>query len=322
MTIGKGSIYFNYMDWLQIKRVLRAGVLSFSRNAFVSFASILVMTVTLFTVGTTIFAGVILNSALLELRDKADVNVYFTTNAPEDRILEMKASLEALPEVAGVEYLSRDEALAAFRERHKNDQLTLQALDELADNPLGAVLNVKAKDISQYETIAAFLQDQQASPQGGPSIVDKINFYDEQHRAALERLQRITSSAQRLGIIIIALLIATTLAISFNTLRLAIYTSRDEIQVMRLVGANVFYIRAPFMVEGVLYGLVAGIATLLIFYPLTWWLGGATGNFFGGVNIFSYYLSHFLYFFLIIVGTGVLLGALASFMAVRRYLKI
>lgn len=310
------------MDMLTVKRVLRSGLLSFSRNAFVSVASILVMTVTLFTVGVTIFAGVILNSALIELRDKADVNVYFAQGATEDRILEMKASLEALPEVASVEYLSRDEALAQFRERHKNDQLTLQALDELGENPLGAVLNVKAKDITQYEAIAAFLQDQQVAEAGSTNVIDKINFYDEQHRAALERLQRITDSASRLGLIIISILILTTLAISFNTLRLAIYSSRDEIQVMRLVGAGSFYIRAPFMVEGMLYGLIAGIITLLIFYPLTWWLGGATGNFFGGVNIFSYYMSHFLYFFAVIIGTGIILGAIASFLAVRRYLKI
>lgn len=310
------------MKWLTVKRIFRAGILSFSRNAFVSFASILVMTVTLFTVGVTLFAGVILGSALAELRDKADVNVYFTQNAPEDRMLELKASLEALPEVSKVEYLSRDEALAQFRERHKNDQLTLSALDELGDNPLGAVLNIKAKDISQYESISAFLKDQQSSQVGGASIIDKINFYDAQHRAALERLQYITSSAKVLGEWIVAILILTTLAISFNTLRLAIYSSRDEIQVMRLVGAGSFYIRAPFMVEGVLYGLIAGMVTLLIFYPLTWWLGGATGNFFGGINIFNYYLGNFFYFFLIIVGTGVVLGALASFLAVRRYLKI
>lgn len=310
------------MDMLTAKRVLRSGLLSFSRNAFVSVASILVMTVTLFTVGVTIFAGVILNSALIELRDKADVNVYFAQGATEDRILEMKASLEALPEVASVEYLSRDDALAQFRERHKNDQLTLQALDELGENPLGAVLNVKAKDITQYEAIASFLQDQQVAEAGSTNIIDKINFYDEQHRAALERLQRITDSAGRLGFIIISILILTTLAISFNTLRLAIYSSRDEIQVMRLVGAGSFYIRAPFMVEGMLYGLIAGIITLLIFYPLTWWLGGATGNFFGGVNIFTYYVEHFLYFFAVIIGTGIVLGAIASFLAVRRYLKI
>ncbi len=310
------------MDWVLIKRILRAGMLDFSRNAFVSIASILVMTVTLFVVGVTIFAGVILGSALQELREKADVNVYFVQNAPEQQIMELKASLEALPEVAKVDYVSSDEALAQFRERHQNDQLTLGALDELGQNPLGAVLNIKAKDISQYNSIASFLQDQQNEATGTGSIIDKINYYDESHQQALSRLEQVTNSSQRLGFILVVILIATTIAISFNTLRLAIYTSRDEIQVMRLVGAGSFYIRAPFMVEGVLYGLIAALITLLIFYPLTWWLGGATGNFFGGVNVFNYYLSHFLYFFLIVVGTGVLLGAVASFLAVRRYLKI
>ena len=91
---------------------------------------------------------------------------------------------------------------------------------------------------------------------------------------------------------------------------------------MRLVGAARFYIRAPFMVEGVLYGLIAGVITLLLFYPLTYWLGRSTADFFGGINIFSYYLSHFLLFFGAIIGTGVVLGAVASFLAVRRYLKI
>lgn len=280
------------------------------------------MTVTLFVVGTTVFAGVILNSAIVELRDKADVNVYFTTGAPVDQIKALQTQLEAMPEVASVEYVSANDALAQFRERHQNDQLTLQALDELGQNPLGAVLNIKAKDISQYEAIASFLNSQATVSTGGPSIIDKVNFYDEQHRTALESLQNITSSAQRLGFIIIAILILTTIAISFNTLRLAIYTSRDEIHVMRLVGAGAFYIRAPFMVEGVLYGLVAGVVTLLLFYPLTWWLGAATANFFGGVNVFDYYLSHFLLFFGLIIGTGVILGSVASFLAVRRYLKI
>lgn len=310
------------MNWVTTKRVLRAGFLSFWRNAFVSFASILVMTVTLFTVGTTMFAGVILSSALTELRDKADVNVYFTTTAAEERILEMKSSLEALPEVASVEYVSREEALAEFRERHADDQLTLQALEELGSNPLGAVLNVQARDISQYEAIAKFLNEQQTLETGSASIIDKINFYDAEHRAALARLQNITDSAQQLGLVIILILVAMTIAISFNTLRLAIYTSRDEIHVMRLVGAGSFYVRAPFMVEGMLYGMVAGVITLLLFYPLSWWLGSLTGNFFGNINIFTYYLSNFLTFFLVIMGTGVALGIIASYLAVRRYLKI
>ena len=280
------------------------------------------MIFTLFIIGLTVFTAVILQTTLNEFRSQADMNVYFTTDAPEDRIVEIKSSLEALPEVKSVEYLSREQALAAFRERHRNDQLTLQALDELGDNPLGAVLNVEAKDISQYETIANFLQSEEALGAGGLGVIDKINYYDEEHRAAIDRLASITDSAKVIGFVIILVLIATTIAISLNTIRLAIYTSREEISVMRLVGADQFYIRAPFMVEGVLYGLIAGIVTLILFYPLTWWLGSTTESFFGGINIFYYYLSHFPLFFLAFVGTGVVLGVVASFLAVRRYLTI
>ncbi len=280
------------------------------------------MIFTLLVIGFAMFTGVILTSTLEEFRDKADLNVYFTTDAPEDRILELKSSLEALPEVETVTYTSRDAALAAFRERHQNDQLTLQALDELSDNPLGAVLNVKAHDITQYDTIATFLNKQDALGDGNPQIIEKINYYDSNHRAAVDRLAQITDSARWIGLVVIGIFVVMTIAISFNTLRLAIYSSRDEIQVMRLVGATKNYIRAPFMIEGVLYGFTAAVITLLILYPLTWWLGSSTASFFGGINAFSYFISHFPLFFLVIVGSGVVLGATASFLAIRRYLKV
>jgi cell division transport system permease protein len=311
------------MSWITIKRIFRAGFLDFWRNGFISFASVLMMVFTLFVIGLAIFTGVILNSTLQTFRDKADMNVYFTTDAPEDQILEIQKELQALPEVAQVTYMSRDDALAAFRELHQNDQLTLQALDQLGNNPLGAVLNVRAKDITQYDSIATFLQGkQQALAAGQTSIIDKINYFDEQHRNAIQKLASITDSAKWIGFIIITIFVLATIAISFNTLRLAIYSSRDEIHVMRLVGAAKGYIRAPFMVEGIMYGLIAGIITLLLFYPLTWWMGDSTQAFFGGVNVYSYYLHDFPFFFLIIVGSGVALGAVASFLAVRRYLRI
>ena len=310
------------MDWISVKRVCRAGFLSFWRNGFVTLASVLVMTVTLFTLGLVVFTGIILGTTLDDLRDKADINVYFTTSAPEERILEFKVQIEGLPEVAGVEYISREQELALFRERHANDQLTLQALDELGDNPLGAVLNIRAKDISQYDAIGKFLENEQALKSGETQIIDKVNYFDERHRTAIDRLASITDAAERLGLVIIIILALIAIAITFNTIRLAIYTSREEIAVMRLVGAGQAYIRAPFMVEGVLYGLVSGIITLLIFYPLTWWLGRTTENFFGGLNVFSYYVSHFPLFFLVIVGTGAILGAVASLLATRRYLQL
>ncbi len=311
------------MEWVTIRRIFRTGFLDFWRNGFVSFASVLVMTITLFILGMTVFTGVILNTTLAQLRNQADMSVYLVPNTPTDQITQLQTTIQALPEVASVEYTSQDDELAQFRQRHQNDQLTLQALDELGGNPLGAVLTIKAKDISQYNAIAQFLQQQQQNVQPGQtSIIDKIDYFDAAHQQALTRLQEITNAAQRLGFVIITILALTSIAICFNTLRLAIYSSREEIAVMRLVGAGQAYIRAPFLVEGMLYGLISGILTLLIFYPLTYWLGNATQNFFGGVNIFTYYLSNFLFFFIGIIGTGMVLGAVASYLAVRRYLKI
>src|SRR5581483_3084565 len=114
----------------------------------------------------------------------------------------------------------------------------------------------------------------------------------------------IIASGGKLGFIIIAIFILTTVTTLFNMIRLIIYMSREEIQVMRLVGAGSFFIRAPFMVEGMLQGLVAGVITLLLLYPFTWWVGSSTAQFFGGVDVFGYYLSHFPLFFLIMAGAG------------------
>ncbi len=310
------------MDWMTVKRIFRAGFLDFWRNGFVSFASIMMMVFTLFIIGLAIFTGAILNTTLQQFRDKADMNVYFTTDAPESQILALQASVNALPEVASTQYISADQALAQFQQTHANDQLTLQALNELGTNPLGAVLNIKAKDISDYGSIADFLQGQEALQNGQPQIIDKINYFDPAQQNAITELAQITDSAKWIGLAIIAIFVVVTVAISFNTLRLAIYTSREEISVMRLVGATQGYIRAPFIVEGVMYGLIAGLITLLLFYPLTWWMGNTTENFFGGINVFSYYLDNFALLFLIIVGSGILLGGIASYLAVRRYLRI
>src|ERR1700733_15134088 len=187
------------MNKVTIKRIFRAGFLSFWRNGFVSFASVLMMTFTLFTILLAIFTGVILNTTLQQFRDKADMNVYFTTDAPEDQILALQKQVNALPEVASTQYVSQADALANFRELHQDDQLTLQALDELGGNPLGAVLNIKAKDINSYGSIANFLQGQETLTTGQPQIIDKINYFDQQHQDAINRLAQVTTSAKWIG---------------------------------------------------------------------------------------------------------------------------
>lgn len=314
------------MLWTNIKRVLRAGFLGFWRNRFVSLASVLVLTVTLSVIGGVIFLLATLDASLSELKDRVDINVYFQTSAPEAEILALQATVRALPEVKEVSYISREQALQNFRARHSSDELTLQALNELPDNPLGAVINIRAKEPSQYEGIAQFLkgdlpaQAGTALGKGVKSIIDEVNYYD--NKGAIDKLSRIIQSAQTLGFSITLILVIVSLIIAFNTVRLAIYVSRDEISVMRLVGASNKYIRGPFVITGVLYGIVAGVITLAAFYPVSYYLGDATANFFSGLNLFRYYLAHFGEFFLIIMGGGVILGAVSSFWAVRRYLNV
>ena len=305
--------------WITIKRVIKSGFYNFWRNGFVSLSSVLVMVVTLFVIGSIIFSGAVFRTTLRTIQDKVDINVYFVQPATEADILKLKKNLEQLPEVQlPVVYISRDQALQNFKSRHQNDQFTLQALDELGSNPLGATLNVKAKDPSQYQSIADFLNNQTSSD--GTTIIDKVNYY--QNKDAIDHLTQIIINANRLGFALTIFLIVISILITFNTLRLVIYMSRDEISVMRLVGASTGYIRAPFFVAGALYGFVSGIITLIIFYPLTLWIGNSTENFFVGLNVFQYYTSNFGQIFLIIVLSGIAIGSISSFLAVRKYLRV
>lgn len=306
--------------WRDFKRVSRYGLIGFFRNGFVSLAAILIMTITLFVGASLLIGGAALQATLVGLTEKVDVNVYFLTTAPEERIIDLKKSIEALPETALVEYTSRDVAIQRFRERHKNDQLTLQALDELGENPLGASLAIRAKETSQYETIAKFLD---ASPSaqgvGEERIIERVNF--SQNKAAIDRLSDIIGTVRTLGSAVAIFLSIASILIAFNTIRLAIYTSRDEIGVMKIVGADHWYVRGPFMIAGVLYGVTAGILVLLILYPLSLYLAGSSRAFFGNFDTLTYFTSNFQLLFLATVGVGVLLGAVSSFLAVHRYLK-
>lgn len=302
-----------------LKRVFKGGIISFFRNSFISFATVLIMTVTLIIIGSVVFMSAMLTNVLDQVRDKVDVNVYFVVDAPEIEILEFKDKVEDLPEVSYVTYTTREDALVQFRERHKDDQLTLQALDELGENPLGASLAIKAVEPSQYESIAAFLDTDPVLGSGGVSIIDDVNYF--QNKIVIERLNSVTDAVERIGIIIALIFIAASMIIAFNTIRLAIYSAREEIKVMRLVGASNMYVRGPFIVEGALYGLLATIITVVLFYPVTFYFAQYTQAWLGGVNLFEYYISNFAFIFLGLLVTGVFLGILSSFLAVQKYLK-
>src|SRR3989338_7736070 len=187
------------------KRIIKGGYTNFTRGGVISFAAVLVVTITLSVITGLIILQAVLNFSLNVIKDKVDVTIYFTVSAPESQIMLLKASLEKLPEVADVSYTSAEVALKLFRDRHKNDYPTIAALDEIGNNPLGAYLNVKAKEVSQYESIANFMKGDNALVLGAASIIDKINYH--QNKLVIDRLNTIISGAQKLGFLVTLLLI-------------------------------------------------------------------------------------------------------------------
>jgi cell division transport system permease protein len=302
-----------------IKRIIRSGFVGFWRNAYVSLAAIFVMTITLTVICGIMLTNELLKVSLTQIKEKVDINVYTVTTAREGDIFALKSSLEALPDVEGVTYTSREDALTAFRDRHKNDELTIQALEELGDNPLGASLAIRAKETSQYESIASFLEQQRLREDPESPLIDRINF--NQNKNAIDKLTAIIDAAERSGFIAMVVLVVSSILISFNTIRLAIYTAREEISIMRLVGASNMFIRGPFMLQGVMYGLVSGVLSLLLIYPVALYLGPSTESFFG-FNIFNHFVNNFGYLFMVLIGSGICLGITSSVLAVARYLKV
>ncbi len=299
---------------INFRRIIKAGTVNFWRNGWISFATVLVMVLTLFVLGSLLLGNVILTSVLASLEDKVDITVYFQLDAPEEEIFAMRDSLANLGEVEEVQYVSREEALVRFRERHQENALITQSLDELGDNPLGASLQVHATDPSHYAAISNYLE---ASAFGG--ILDKVNY--RQNELVIERLSSILRTSRKIGIAASMLLAGIAFLVAFNTIRMAIYTSREEIKIMKLVGASNWYTRGPFLVEGFLHGLFASLIALLMFFPATFWLGPKAELFFGGPDLYVYYATHALEFFLVLFLVGVIIGIFSSSIAIRRYLR-
>lgn len=308
------------MFWTDIRRIIKSGFVNFWRSGLVSMSSILVLVVALLMIGSTILMSAFLSSTLATIQDKIDINIYFNVNAPEEEVLALKNSLELLPEIKSIEYVSRGQALEDFRKRNEDDSLTLAALDELDENPLRAVLNIKTKETSQYENVVSFLENGNALSVNGTSIIDKINYND--NKVIIERLTKIINGVEKFGFLVTIILILVSIFITLNTIRLVIYISREEINVMKLVGADNKYIRGPFVVQGIIYGIVAALITTALFYPLTSWIKNSTSELYGGIDLLQYYVVNFNQIFAILLFSGIALGAVSSFLAVRRYLKV
>ena len=175
-------------------------------------------------------------------------------------------------------------------------------------------MNIKANYASQYETIANYFNEERLK-----SLIDKINY--KQNKDIIDRLTRLTGNIQKGGWAISLALGLLAVLVSFNTVRLTMYSWRDEISVMRLVGASNWFIRGPFVMEGIIYGLVSAVATLILLYPILWLVSGKITTFLPSVDLLYFYQANFWQFVFLLLGVGVLLGGVSSLIAIRRYLK-
>lgn len=298
---------------IDLQRVIRAGLLSFQRNSWLSTASIVMMTMVLLFVGSLGFLNAITQAVLASFSDKIDISVYVKANTPESQVLRAREEIAAFAEVKDVVYVSQDEALTRFKDAHKGNALILDSLDELDKNPLQASLNIKAKEAGQFEKVTEYLNGKNYS------FVDKINFYE--NKAMIERLGAITVGARSGGILIAILFAAIAMIIAFNTIRVAIYSNRDEIQIMKLVGASHWYIRGPFIVEGILHGVISTFIALLLLFPAAWIFAPKIAALIPSFDLFRFYQDSALYFFIGFLFVGVGLGVFSSMIAMRRYLK-
>jgi len=296
-------------------RIIKYGFLGFWRNGWLSTATLSIIVLALLVFEGLIISNVLTKTALTSLQEKIDISVYFKSNTSEDDILKIKKSLESLAEVKGVEYISRDRALEIFKERHKDDPTITQSLEELKENPLLASLNIKAHNPKEYVTIADYLEKADFKV-----WFEKVTY--AQNAIVIERLGRIIDTAEKGGLILIIFLALIAVLITFNTIRLAIYSSREEIGIMRLVGASNSFIRGPYVVEGIIYGLVAGILSVIIAAPIVYFVSPYVKIFISEMNLWLYFTSNLIGILGYQLLFGVGLGVISSVIAIRKYLRI
>ncbi len=297
-------------------RIIYWGWQGFKRNSGASIATSVMMVVVLSLVTSLYFLRYLTDSAVAFLEDKLALTIYFKREVLEDQILNAKLELERLPAVEKVVYISKEEALRIFTQKHQDNILIEQALAAVGANPLLSHLDIKATTPDQYQVLAEFLSE-------GASFkdaIDHINF--SQLSPIIARVQRITSGLTGLGLLLTFTFSFMAFLVGFNTIRLAIFSLKDEIQIMRLVGASNFYIQGPLLVQIIIASLIASFLIFGITALATYSFNPKVEVFLPGVDIFSYFVNNIPEVLLLNLGVSISLGIFSSLVAMRKYLEI
>jgi len=301
--------------FVSFKRVLRSGWEKFSRDKSSSGAALFVMVIVMSVATMLFFLQGAASFMITGLEESVDISTYLKNTATEEEVAQLKEELESLPEVREVKYISKEQALKSFVELHKQDEVILESLEIVGQNPLLASLSIKAFSASQYPAISEFLQNTPLA-----SIVSDVDYFDR--APVIGRLSTLTAGIQSAVFLVTLFAAFIAVLVAFNTIRLTIYSSRDEIEIMRLVGASNWFIRGPFIIQGMIVGVLATLITTLLFFPLTLFVGIKLQTFAPGFDLFSYFANNLLFIVFLQMAVGIGIGVVSSLIAIRKYLKV
>ena len=297
-----------------LKRMLKMALVSFQRNGWLSVAATIVMTLTLFIISTFFIISFVLNSSIKILNEKMDVSVYLDDKASSSDVDSLKNRLSTTSNVKNVNYISKQEALDVYREKNKSRKDLLDAFTS-KENPLPASLEIKINDPSKIDEVVSVIEENQYK-----SIITKISYHE--NKESIKKFSLMTIYAKRIILALIIIFVAIAILIIFNTIRIAIYARRNEIDIMKLVGATDWFIRGPFVFEAMFYGIIATVINIIIFYPILFVFSQSFIKYVGeyGSNPFTFYNHNLFWILPAQLLIGVLLGVISSFIALRKYL--
>jgi len=304
------------LNWISIKRITNLGLTNFWRNRWLSLASTLVMTLTLLIISLFVVMTIVIGKTTDRIKAKMDITVYFKDSATTDEISDIQQKLAARSDVKEVRYISKEEALQIWNEKQKNQRI--RELVTTDENPLPRSLAVKAIDPSNLNNIADYL-----SSDDFRSIIHKISY--EENKQIIDKLLAITSFIKKLGTFFSIIFIIMSILVILNTIRLTIFTRKQEIEIMRLVGASDRFIKVPFIVEGALYGFLACILAMLLLWIGIGLITPLTNQYLGETvsqNMRNFFAGHFGLILLLQFLVGILVGIGCSLFSIRKYLKV
>ncbi|MFA5925419.1 MAG: permease-like cell division protein FtsX [Parcubacteria group bacterium] len=300
---------------LTISRTLKTGFQNFYRNGSLSVAAVSILTLSLLIISIIIVLSIIANLGLKYIQDKIDIRVYFKGEVAEAQMAAFRSEILTYREVKSADIISKDRALAEFKENNANKPEILSAIEAVDDNPLLASVNIKAINPEQYDIIAKSIENSAYKEN-----IASINY--QQYKLVIDRFNSTLKTIRKTGAFLFVLFSLIAILITFNVIRMTIFNHGTEIEIMRLVGASNTYIRLPFIFEGIIYGTVAACIAILLLIPIvkivTPYIVGS-----GYVNVIQNgFTQYFIIIFLVQLLLGVILGVTSSILAIRRYLKI